>query len=279
MPVTDIANEWGSPRVASGATASTVRSTTTRPGWHDVGSAVTGALGLQGVPDWLAASADQRRSDFARQAAKGTGAVIALGTSAALATRSTTWVAWQSTRHHTWVKRLQVACGGPGAMTGTRAAMSAARELGMPRRFRRGSARRRGSVAGAVAANYPSSVGDIMSNQREKVVSRTALLPSRWRPVRGSKRVWSGRRSGACRPVSPAVNWFDQAGGIRSGLKRAGVTALTQGAQEGASETFQEVMNQAGPQRGQPLQLGTRARKSHGALSGSRSLAAVFWVV
>lgn len=250
IPISDIASEVGVSLGGQWGNRFSGSIDNYQAGLYDVGSAATGALGLQGVSDWLGQrrQINERQSEFARQAAKEQGAVTsfkdiggvgdAFNYLGGLAVDSAPYLG----------EALAGGLVARGAMTGTRAAMSAARELGMPAAVQAGQrSLARGSVAGAVAASYPSSVGDIMSNQREEAGvtdgATAALLGVPYAAANAFGLEGAAARAGLFRP---AVNWFDQAGGIRGGLKRAGVTALTQGAQEGASETFQEVMNQAG---------------------------------
>ena len=250
IPISDIASEVGVSLGGQWGNRFSGSIDNYQAGLYDVSSAATGALGLQGVSDWLGQrrQINERQSEFARQAAKEQGAVTsfkdiggvgdAFNYLGGLAVDSAPYLG----------EALAGGLVARGAMTGTRAAMSAARELGMPAAVQAGQrSLARGSVAGAVAASYPSSVGDIMSNQREEAGvtdgATAALLGVPYAAANAFGLEGAAARAGLFRP---AVNWFDQAGGIRGGLKRAGVTALTQGAQEGASETFQEVMNQAG---------------------------------
>lgn len=250
MPVMDIANEVGFTAGGQWSNRFGGSIDNYQAGLYDVGSAATGALGLQGVSDWMSRrrEVNERQSEFARQAAKEQGAVTSykdiggFGDAAnylgGLAVDSLPYLG-------------EAAVGGllaRGAMTGTRAAVSAARELGMPAAVQAGErALGRASLAGAVGASYPSAVGDIMSNQREEAGqtdgATAALLGV---PYAAANAFGLEGAAARARLFRPAVNWFDEATGVRGGLKRAGVTALGTGLQEGAGETFQEVMNQAG---------------------------------
>ena len=103
-------------------------------------------------------------------------------------------------------------------------------------------------TVGSVASSYPSSVGDIMSNQREQnpdgqmndaaafaggipYAALNAFEPSRMAAAR-----FKGFRSPA--------SWFDNAGGVMGGLKRAGLSTAAGGLKEGTAEFGQELLNQ-----------------------------------
>lgn len=135
-----------------------------------------------------------------------------------------------------------------GLMTGTRAGLSVARELGMPGSVSAANtALGRGSVAGAVAASYPSAVGDILSNQREENgtvdLGAAAALGVPYAALNAFGLEGAAARGQAFRS---GVKALDELKGIRGGLARAGATAAGTSLQEGMSEVGQEFLNQAG---------------------------------
>jgi hypothetical protein len=105
----------------------------------------------------------------------------------------------------------------------------------------------RASVAGGVAASYPSSVGDILQNQREQAgttdLSSAAALGVPYAALNAF-----GLESLAARARLPrlATSALDEMQGVRGGLARAGATGLGLATSEGASEAGQEVANQLG---------------------------------
>jgi hypothetical protein len=104
---------------------------------------------------------------------------------------------------------------------------------------------RMAATAGAVAAGYPSAVGDILSNQRDQTgetdgaMAAIGGVPSTALNAVGLEGALA-RRTG----FRNAVNLLDQPGGVRGAALRAGTTALGVGTQEGASEVGQEFANQ-----------------------------------
>ena len=134
------------------------------------------------------------------------------------------------------------------AMGGTRAALRGAEAAG----DLAGAARAKraldiGSSVGGVAASYPSSVGDILSNQREQSGTTdgvaAGVLGLGYAALNAVGLEGAAARSTAFR--NP-LNLLDNVGGIKGGVARMGATALKTGVVEGATETGQEVINQVG---------------------------------
>ena len=101
-------------------------------------------------------------------------------------------------------------------------------------------------LVGAAAASYPSAVGDILQNQREQAGGQTDLGSALVGGVPYAALNVVGLEGAAARGAMfrNSVNVLDRGTGLRGGLARAGATALTVGAKEGASETGQEFVNQ-----------------------------------
>jgi hypothetical protein len=155
---------------------------------------------------------------------------------------------------------------GRGLMTGTRAALMADRAALAAARTA-GSAEAeaisrtavaageetldRASVAGSVAASYPSSMADIVGNQRQQIednggVGGTDLLAAAagavpyallnaFEPSHLAASTLSGFRA-------PAI--LDGMRGLRGGAARMAATAGVKGLEEGANELGQELINQ-----------------------------------
>ena len=142
--------------------------------------------------------------------------------------------------------------GGLGAralMGGTRAALTAARTAGkVEEAAALAKTLERGQLAGSVAASYPSSVGDILSNQREQTGGKADLgsaaalgIPYAALNALGLEGAIGGRglmRSG--------IEALDKVKGIKGGIARAVVAGGKSAAEEALGETGQELANQAG---------------------------------
>ena len=142
--------------------------------------------------------------------------------------------------------------GGLGAralMGGTRAALTAARTAGkVEEAAALAKTLERGQLAGSVAASYPSSVGDILSNQREQTGGKADLgsaaalgIPYAALNALGLEGAVGGRglmRSG--------IAALDNVKGIKGGIARAAVAGGKGAAEEALGETGQELANQAG---------------------------------
>jgi hypothetical protein len=133
-----------------------------------------------------------------------------------------------------------------GAMSGTRAALTGAKTLEEANALKR--TQDLGSLAGATAASYPSSVGDILQNQREQSNGQTNLgaaaalgVPYAAFNALGE----TGLLAKGALPKNP-LNLLDNVGGFKGGAARAGAAILKTGAEEAVGETGQEVVNQFG---------------------------------
>jgi len=216
---------------------------------YDTGRAVASGLGLRGVADWMdeGRRQNQFQADVAGSRARELGGVDqwkdvhSVGDFAnyagGLAAQSLPYLG-------------EAAVGGlaaRGLMTGTRAAASAARELGMPATVQ--AARLgRASTVGAVAASYPSAVGDILNNQREQAgVTDDASAFIGGVPYAALNAFEPGTMAAAKMQAFRAPSAFlDGVSGWRGAAARLGYTAAVTGAKEGAAETGQEVINQWG---------------------------------
>jgi hypothetical protein len=136
-----------------------------------------------------------------------------------------------------------------GLMSGTRAALTAAeaaKDTAAAAKAKR--ALDIGSTAGRTAASYPSAVGDILSNQREQngttdLLSAGALAVP-YAVANATLGVDSALAKGNL--FRNSVDILDNVKGFKGGVARAAATGAVTGLKEGASETFQEGMNQLG---------------------------------
>lgn len=104
----------------------------------------------------------------------------------------------------------------------------------------------RGTI-GAVAASYPSSVGDVLSNQREESgrmnLGAAAALGAPYAALNAFGIEGALARGGLARS---GIKALDNMSGWRGAAARTGVSATRNLLSEGVSETGQEVVNQLG---------------------------------
>ena len=99
----------------------------------------------------------------------------------------------------------------------------------------------------AAATNYPAAVGDILQNQREEAgqtnFGTAALLGV---PYAAADLVGLDAALAGGRMARTGIRRLDEMQGIRGGLARTGANVALNAPIEGGSETFQELLNQAG---------------------------------
>jgi hypothetical protein len=131
---------------------------------------------------------------------------------------------------------------GVGAATGGATLAGTAARMGMTGALARTAPR----IAGAAVAGYPSAVGDVLSSQRDEnggenvgsaLAGGVAYDALNFTGIGGLVTKGSFGRS--------LIRGLDNVKGVRGAAARAGTTALGVGAQEGASETGQEMINQS----------------------------------
>lgn len=127
-----------------------------------------------------------------------------------------------------------------GLMTGTRAAMRGAQTLEAANAARK--TLNVGSTAGAVAASYPSAVGDILSNQRDEIEQSGQGEIDLGAAALGGVPYAAMNAVGVEGIVARGLRPLSQGGGNL--LKRVAVEGGKAMVTEGASETGQEVVNQ-----------------------------------
>jgi hypothetical protein len=112
-------------------------------------------------------------------------------------------------------------------------------------------------MAGVVAGSYPSSVGDILQNQREQTGGQTTDLLSAAAygvPYAAANVFGIEGTLGRGQLFRNGIKALDEIPGIRGAAARTGSSMLRTGAEEGGNETFQEFMNQAGRMAVDPSQ-------------------------
>ena len=249
----DIEQEHFNPKPKAGLTSSQVSSSIDRyqAGLYGVGEAVAEGVGAKDSAEWLKGRREENEflADKASQRARDLGAVDqfkdvnSLGDFGSYAKG----LAIQSLPY-----AGEALAGGllaRGAMSGTRAALTAAKEAkdvaGVGRAERALNA---GSQAGAVAASYPSVVGDVLGNQREQSGGETrggvaAALAVPYAALNAFGVEGALARGTAFKNT---VNLLDRGTGLTGAAARMAATGAGVAFKEGASETGQEMLNQVG---------------------------------
>jgi hypothetical protein len=112
-----------------------------------------------------------------------------------------------------------------------------------------------GRIGLAAAANYPSAVGDILQNQRQEA-GQTALGVAGLLgvPYAAADLVGLDAALASGKMMRTGIKRLDEMQGVRGGLARTGANVALNAPVEGASETFQELVNQAGRMAVNPRQ-------------------------
>jgi hypothetical protein len=104
-----------------------------------------------------------------------------------------------------------------------------------------------GRVGLAAAANYPAAVGDILQNQRDEGGrTRLGVATALGVPYAAADLVGLDAALAGGRMARTGIKRLDDMQGFRGGLARTGANVALNAPIEGASETFQEGINQLG---------------------------------
>lgn len=248
LPITDVAHELGYD-VSGGLTSQRTGASFDRyqAGLYGVGEAAAEGLGLGGASKWMGAQRrrNEAQADISSERARELGAVDewkdvhGVGDFgnylAGLGIQSAPYA----------LEAIPGGLGARAAMTGTRAALAGAKTLEEAAAAKR--ALNIGSQAGAVAASYPSAVGDVLSNQREQSgETRGGVAAALAVPYAALNAV--GIESALARGAAfkNTVNILDRGTGLTGAAARTAATATGVALKEGASETGQEMLNQVG---------------------------------
>lgn len=198
-------------------------------GLYGVGEAVSGAVGLTGVQNWMRSGrvANETEANVASERARNLGAVDS----------------WAQVHTPSDFGDYAVGLGIQSLPY-----MGEALAGGFAGRAIAGAGRAAlGSTVGVTAASYPSGMGDILQNQREQS-GQTDLLSAAGLAIPYAAANVFGVEGALARGqlFRNTVGALDNMNGVRGGLSRAGVTVGRTALTEGASETFQEGMNQFG---------------------------------
>lgn len=248
----DIAGEVGYKIPKGGLTSQQFSSSLDKyqAGLYGVAETAAAGLGAKGASKWAQAQREENelQADIASQRARELGAVDEwknvhgagdFGSYAkSMAIQSLPYAA----------EALVGGVAARGAMSGTRAALTAAKEAkdvaGVARAQR---ALNLGSEVGGVAASYPSAVGDVLSNQREQsgetrggVAAALAVPYAALNAVGVEGALMKGNL------FKNTVNLLDRPGGLTGAAARMAATGGATAFKEGASETGQEMLNQIG---------------------------------
>jgi hypothetical protein len=224
-------------------------------GLYGVAEAAAHAAGAQGVEDWARSGREdnEREADVQLANASKKGAIdsyknvdgfgTGLNYAGGLLAQSLPYAA-------------EAMAGGVvarGLSTGLRAAVNAGRAVGAADDVVQAgraaeSALNTRSMVGSVAASYPSSVGDILGNQREQTGGQTDLLSASLLgiPYAGLNMLGEGRALAQGKLTRNAFGAFDKVDGWRGAAARTASSVGVTGLEEGAGEGLQEAINQAG---------------------------------
>jgi len=112
-----------------------------------------------------------------------------------------------------------------------------------------------GRIGLAAAANYPSAVGDILQNQRQEAgQTNFGVAGLLGVPYAAADLVGLDAALASGRMARTGIRRLDEMQGVRGGLARTGANVAMNAPIEGASETFQELVNQAGRMAVNPRQ-------------------------
>lgn len=222
--------------------------------WYGLGEAAAGAMGLPGVEKWMRSGREQNelQSAVAARRAQMMGAVDSYKDVNSLGDAAN-YVAGLGIQSLPYAAEALV--GGIGARAfsgGLRAAAEAGRLAGAtPEAVRAAQAAERAlgvrSTIGGVASSYPSSVADILSNQREQSngatdIGSAAALGVPYAALNALGETGMLSRGKFIRSGAEALN----RDGLKYGLARMGTSAARGALEEGVGEVGQEFMNQFG---------------------------------
>jgi hypothetical protein len=204
-------------------------------GLYGTAEAVSGAVGLSGASDWARRQRESNEieAQIAGERARRLGAVDAWRDVHSVGDFGD-YAAGLGIQSLPYMGEAVVG-GMTGGLTAARFGLTGAKAINAAR------------GAGAAVASYPSSVGDILQNQREQG-GETDLLSAAALGVPYAAANVVGVEGSLARGqlFRNSVGALDNISGVRGGLARAGVTAGRTAASEAGSEVFQEGMNQFG---------------------------------
>ena len=228
-------------------------------GLYGVGEAVTGAMGLKSAQRFMRSGRQDNefQANVASQRAKELGGIDSYKDVDGVGT-GLNYLGGLGAQMLPYA--AEAATGGlavRGLSTGLRAAVGAGRAAEATTEvMRAGLAAQKSlnnrALAGGVAASYPSSVGDILQNQRDQLRSnglddgQTDLLSAGVGGVAyaGLNALSPSERLLTQGGIGRGIGALDKMQGVKGGLARTGMNAAGAGALEGVNETGQEFINQ-----------------------------------
>ena len=216
-----------------------------------VGEELAGAVGLTGARDYLAEKrrANELQANVASARAREMGAIESYKEVEGFSSGANYALGLGIQSLPPLGEALVGGVAGRLAMGGTRAALAAAEASGdVAAAARAKKALNIGSNTGVVAAGYPSAVGDVLSSQREQTGGKTdaASAFALGVPYAALNVVGVEGALGRAQLFKNPLNLLDNVSGLKGGLARTAATGTTTAFKEGASETGQEFVNQAG---------------------------------
>ena len=264
LPITEVAQSFDY-NISGGKTSQRFGASIDRyqAGLYGTAEAVTKAVGLEGTSDYLQKQRvrNEAQADISSARARELGAiesykdVTGVGTGVdyvtGLAIGSAPYMA----------EALVTGGGGRLAMTGTRAALTegrtalaaaeAAKDVAAADKARQAIAVAErnlniGSTASGFAGQYPSGVGEMLSQQREQTGGQTDLTSALGYGAGYTALGMVGVEGALTRGnlFRNTINFLDKPGGLSGAALRTGATAVSTGLKEGVSETLQEGTGQ-----------------------------------
>jgi len=264
LPITEVAQSFDYD-ISGGKTSQRFGSAIDRyqAGLYGTAEAVTKAAGLEGTSDYLQKQRvrNEAQADISSARARELGAIESYKDVTGVGT-GVDYVTGLAIGSAPYMAEALVT-GGAGrlAMTGTRAALAegrtalaaaeAAKDVAAADKARQAItvAERNlniGSTASGFAGQYPSGVGEMLSQQREQTGGQTDLTSALGYGAAYTGLGMVGVEGALTRGnlFRNTINFLDKPGGLSGAALRTGATAVSTGLKEGVSETLQEGAGQ-----------------------------------
>ena len=264
LPITEVAQSFDYD-ISGGKTSQRFGSAVDRyqAGLYGTAEAVTKAAGLEGTSDYLQKQRvrNEAQADISSARAKELGAIESYKDVTGVGT-GVDYVTGLAIGSAPYMAEALVT-GGVGrlAMTGTRAALAegrtalaaaeAAKDVAAADKAKQAIAVAErnlstGGSAAGFAGQYPSGVGEMLSQQREQTGGQTDLPSALGYGAAYTGLGMVGVEGALTRGnlFRNTINFLDKPGGITGAALRTGATAVSTGLKEGVSETLQEMSGQ-----------------------------------
>jgi len=264
LPITEVAQSFDYD-ISGGKTSQRFGSAIDRyqAGLYGTAEAVTKAAGLEGTSDYLQKQRvrNEAQADISSARAKELGAIESYKDVTGVGT-GVDYVTGLAIGSAPYMAEALVT-GGAGrlAMTGTRAALAegrtalaaaeAAKDVAAADKAKQAIAVAErnlstGATAAGFAGQYPSGVGEMLSQQREQTGGQTDLPSALGYGAAYTGLGMVGVEGALTRGnlFRNTINFLDKPGGLSGAALRTGATAVSTGLKEGVSETLQEGAGQ-----------------------------------